>query len=163
MPTHRHQTGVAAIALFKMGKGLLALLVSLSLFKVVHAEIATLFSLLIETLHLNPGSHLIHALTLKVDALQPHSMLIAGSLSLAYAGLSLVEGVGLWLELSWAAYLTVLSTSLLVPFELYEIIERLSVLRLVVLLLNLFTLAFLISQLRRHALRTRTHHSPAVS
>ena len=40
---------------------------------------------------------------------------------LGYAALLLAEGIGLWLELSWAAYLTVVSTSALVPFGQEEI------------------------------------------
>jgi len=114
------------------------------------------FSQLIEGLHLNADSRLIHALVLKVDALQPNSVRLAGLVSLGYAGMLLVEGVGLWLEFTWAAYLTVVSTSLLLPFELYEVIEQVSVLRIGVLLLNLAIVAYLISQLRRHTLRSRT-------
>ncbi|HZC81391.1 MAG TPA: DUF2127 domain-containing protein, partial [Nitrospiraceae bacterium] len=68
----------------------------------------------------------------------------------------LVEGIGLWLEFTWAAYLTVVSTSLLLPFELYEVIEQVSILRIGVLLLNLVIVAYLVSQLRRHTLRART-------
>jgi len=67
-----------------------------------------------------------------------------------------VEGVGLWLEFTWAAYLTVVSTSLLLPFELYETIEQVSILRIGVLLLNLVIVLYLISQLKRHTLRERT-------
>ncbi|HSS29964.1 MAG TPA: DUF2127 domain-containing protein, partial [Nitrospiraceae bacterium] len=48
------------------------------------------------------------------------------------------------------------STSLLLPFELYEVIEQVSVLRIGVLLLNLAIVAYLVSQLRRHTLRSRT-------
>ncbi|MEO5954575.1 MAG: DUF2127 domain-containing protein [Nitrospiraceae bacterium] len=152
-----HNTGLAVIAVFKLVKGLLLLLLGLGLLKLVHAEIATLFSLLIEALHLNADSRLIHALVLKVDALQPHSMLVAGFVSLGYAGMLLVEGIGLWLEFSWAAYLTVVSTSLLLPFELYEVIEQVSMLRVGVLLLNLVIVLYLVSQLRRHTLRSRAH------
>lgn len=97
-----HHSGMAAIALLKLAKGGLLLLFGLGLLKLVHAEIATLFSLLIEALHLNADSHLIHGLVLKVDALQPHSVWLAGLISLGYAGLMVVEGVGLWLEFSWA-------------------------------------------------------------
>src|SRR6185295_2557342 len=104
MTARAHHTGLAVIAVFKVVKGLLLLLLGLGLLKLVHAEIATLFSLLI-------------------DALQPHSVLLAGLVSLGYAGMLLVEGIGLWLEFTWAAYLTVVSTSLLLPFELYEVIE----------------------------------------
>src|SRR5712691_11333055 len=70
-------------------KGLLLLLLGLGLLKLVHSEIATLFSLLIEALHLNADSRLIHELVLKVDALQPHSVLLAGLVSLGYAAMLL--------------------------------------------------------------------------
>src|ERR1043166_3458682 len=149
MTARTHHTGLAVIAVFKMVKGVLLLLLGLGLLKLVHAEIATLFSLLIEGLHLNADSRLIHALVLKVDALQPNSVRLAGML--------LVEGIGLWLEFSWAAYLTVVSTSLLLPFELYEVIEQVSLLRIGILLLNLAIVAYLVRQLKRHTLRARTH------
>ena len=87
MTAPSHHTGLAVIAVFKVVKGLLLLLLGLGLLKLVHAEIATLFSLLIEALHLNADSRLVHALVL---------------------------------------YLAVVSTSLLVPFELYDFSLRLS-------------------------------------
>jgi uncharacterized membrane protein (DUF2068 family) len=121
----------------------------------MHADIATLFSRLIEALHLNADSRIIHALVLKVDALQPHSVLVAGLVSLGYAGMLLLEGIGLWLERSWAAYLTVISTSLLLPFELYEVIDRVSVLRVGVLVLNVIIVLYLFMQLKKHTLRSR--------
>jgi len=145
------------IAVFKVVKGLLLLLFGLGLLKLMHAEIATLFSLLIEALHLNADSRFIHALMLKVDALRPNSVLLAGLISLSYAGILLIEGVGLWLEFTWAAYLTVVSTGLLLPFEIYEVIEQVSMLRIGVLLLNLIIVFYLVRQLKRHTLRARTH------
>jgi uncharacterized membrane protein (DUF2068 family) len=59
--------------------------------------------------------------------------------------------------MTWAAYLTVVSTSLLLPLELYEVIERVSMLRVGVLLLNLIIVLYLVSQLKRHTLRSRMH------
>jgi len=155
MTTPTRHPGMAIIALLKLAKGVLLLLFGLGLLKLVHAEIATLFSLLIESLHLNADSHLIHGLVLKVDALQPHSVLVAGLISLGYAGLMVVEGTGLWLEFSWAAYLTVVSTSLLIPVEVYEIVDHVSFVRVGALLLNLGIVGYLISQLKHHRLRKR--------
>ena len=78
-----------------------------------------------------------------------------GVISLSYAGLLLIiEGVGLWFEVSWAAYLTVISTSLLLPFEFDEVLQRVSALRIGVLLLNLVIVAYLVSQLKQHTLHT---------
>ena len=159
MTIRSHHTGLAVIAVFKVVKGLLLFLLGLGLLKLMHAEIATLFSLLIEVLHLNADSRFIHTLVLKVDALQPNSVLLAGLISLGYAGMLLVEGIGLWMELTWAAYLTVVSTGLLLPFEIYEVVEQVSMLRIGVLLLNLVIVVYLISQLKRHTLRAKTHLS----
>ena len=47
-----HHTGLAVTAVFKLMKGLLLYLLRLRLLKLEHAEIATLFSLLIEGFHL---------------------------------------------------------------------------------------------------------------
>src|SRR4029078_3019919 len=104
MTARTHHTGLAVIAVFKVVKGVLLLLVGLGLLKLVHADTATLFSQLIEWPHLKSDSRLIHALVLKVDALQPNSVLLAGLVSLGYAGMLLVEGIGLVLGFPWAGY-----------------------------------------------------------
>src|SRR3989442_14108084 len=158
MITKQHHTGMALIAGLKVLKGLLLLSVGLGLLKLVHADIATLFTRLLEALHLNADSRILHSLVLKVAALQPHSVLMMSLVSLVYAALLLTEGVGLWFEFSWAAYLTVISTSLLLPFELYEVIERITAVRVGVLLLNLVIVLYLVYQLKQHSLRS-PHHS----
>ena len=112
---------------------------------------------LLETLHLNADSRILHGLVLKVDALQPHSLFMMSLVSMVYAALLLTEGVGLWFEFSWAAYLTVISTSLLLPFELYEVIERITAVRIGVLLLNLVIVLYLVYQLKHRALHSRHH------
>ena len=142
-----------AIAVFKLFKGALLLLVGLGLLELMHADLATLFSLLLETLHINADTRLIHALMLKVEALQPHSILVAGLISLGYAALLLAEGLGLWLEFSWAAYVTVVSTSALIPFEVYELYEGATVSKIVLLAVNLVIVLYLIKQLKHHTLR----------
>ena len=149
----RHQTGMAAIAAFKLFKAALLLLVGFGLLELMHADIASLFSRLLEFLHINADTRLMHALVLKVDALKPHSVRMAGLLSLGYAVLLLAEGIGLWLEVSWAAYLTVVSTSALVPIEVYELIERVTLPRIILLVVNLVIVLYLVKQLKRHTLR----------
>src|SRR5437870_10623614 len=155
--TKQHRTGMVLIAGLKVLKGLLLLIVGLGLLKLVHADIATLLTRLLEALHLNADSRLLHGLVLKVDTLQPHSLFMMSLVSMVYAALLLTEGVGLWFEFSWAAYLTVISTSLLLPFELYEVIERITAVRIGVLLLNLVIVLYLVYQLKHLALHSRHH------
>lgn len=152
---------MALIAGLKVVKGVLLLVTGLGLLKLVHAEVATLFSQLLETLNLDDHSRLLRFLVLKVDALQPQNVLTMSVASLAYAGLLLTEGLGLWFERAWAANLTVIATSLFIPFELYELYERLTVPRIGVLLLNLVIVVYLISQLKHHVLRSaKSSQSP---
>src|SRR3989475_12957711 len=158
MMTKQHRAGMVWIAGVKVLKGLLLLIVGLGLLKLVHADIAALFARLLEALHLNADSRILHSLVLKVDALQPRNVLLMSLVTMAYATLLLIEGAGLWFEFSWAAYLTVISTSLLLPFELYEVIERITAVRVGVLLLNLVIVLYLLYQLKHHSLRSR-HHS----
>jgi len=160
MARRSQHSGLAAIAVFKLVKSGLLWIAGFGFLTLMHADIATWFSILIEALHLNADSRLVHSLVMKVDQLQPHSVLIAGIVSLSYAGLLLMEGVGLWLEWSWAAYLTVVSTSLLLPFELYEIFERVTVLRISLLIVNLAIVLYLVHHLRRYHVSMRTHRPP---
>src|SRR5437879_11273977 len=111
--TKQHHTGMVLIAGLKVLKGLLLLIVGLGLLKLVHADIATLFSHLLETLHLNADSRILHGLVLKVDALQPHSLFMMSLVSMVYEALLLMEAVGLCFVFSCARFLTVISTSLL--------------------------------------------------
>jgi uncharacterized membrane protein (DUF2068 family) len=50
-----------------------------------------------------------------------------GLASLGYGMLELVEGVGLWLDQLWAEYLVVIASSLLIPFEVYELARHPSI------------------------------------
>ena len=142
------------IAGFKAVKGLLLFVISLGLLRLVHADIATIFSQFLETLHLNTDSRILHKLVLLVDALQPQRLLTISLMTMTYAGLLLAEGVGLWFERRWAAYLTVISTTLFLPFELYELIERITASRIGVFVLNLIIVMYLVRQLRHHRLRS---------
>ena len=149
------RAGVGLIAVFKFFKGLLLLIVSLGLLPLIHGEIATFFSLLLEALHLDSNSRFLHALVLRVDSLQPHDVLMVSLISLGYAAIFLTEGIGLWYEWSWAALLAVISTGLFIPYEIYELLKRFTILGLGVLFLNLAIVAYLSTQLKRHTLRSR--------
>jgi uncharacterized membrane protein (DUF2068 family) len=48
-----------------------------------------------------------------------------------------LEAVGLWLTKRWAEYLTFIVTTLLIPVEIYEIIHRGTVLKVIGFLINL--------------------------
>ena len=64
--------------------------------------------------------------------------------ALAYAILEGLEAWGLWREKLWAEYLTVIATAALIPLEVYEIIHRVSPLKIVALVVNLAIVVWLV-------------------
>ncbi|MEJ7628483.1 MAG: DUF2127 domain-containing protein [Nocardioidaceae bacterium] len=63
---------------------------------------------------------------------------------LAYAAVQFVEGVGLWLMKRWGEYFAVVATSIFVPVEIYELTERVTVLRVLLLLVNVAAVGWLV-------------------
>jgi uncharacterized membrane protein (DUF2068 family) len=72
---------------------------------------------------------------------------------LAYGLLEGTEAVGLWLTKRWAEYLTFIATSILLPLEIYEIINRRSGLKIVGFLVNLAVVIYLLYAKRLFGLR----------
>lgn len=72
-------------------------------------------------------------------------------LSLGYAMLFVVEGVGLWMRRRWAEWLTVVSSAALIPFELWRIVampQHNALLMFSVLVGNIIIVVYLILRLR---------------
>lgn len=73
--------------------------------------------------------------------------------ALAYMLVEGVEAVGLWMERRWAEYLTVIATSSLLPLEIYELIERVTVVRIGALIVNLAIVIYLVVRKRLFGVR----------
>ncbi|KZM73067.1 DUF2127 domain-containing protein [Nocardia terpenica] len=63
---------------------------------------------------------------------------------LAYAVIEFVEAVGLWLVQRWGEYFAVIATSIFLPFEIYELTERVTVVRAGALLINIAAVIWLL-------------------
>src|ERR1035437_5044409 len=71
----------------------------------------------------------------------------------AYAVLEAAEMVGLWMAKRWAEYLTFVATTLLVPFEVYELTIGVSVFKVVTLVINLAIVVYLLFAKRLFGVR----------
>lgn len=64
--------------------------------------------------------------------------------ALAYFVVELIEAIGLWHEKRWAEYLTVIATAGLMPFEIVELIHKITVFRVGALVVNLAIVVWLV-------------------
>ncbi len=83
----------------------------------------------------------------------PSHLRILALVLLAYAALEATEMVGLWLNKRWAEYLTFVATTILVPYEVYELTLSVSVFKLVTLAINLAVVIYLLFAKRLFGLR----------
>jgi uncharacterized membrane protein (DUF2068 family) len=108
---------------------------------------------------LDPNNHLIHRLISVLTGIDRKHLRAIQAGTFFYAILHLIEGVGLIFERDWAGYLVVFATSTLIPFELYEIMQKHSLPRISVLIANLGIVVYLVIQLRKHhASRVKSGH-----
>jgi len=65
-----------------------------------------------------------------------------------YAALILTEGIGLAMRRKWAEYFTVFVTASLIPLEIYELVEKFSYIKIVVISINFAVVLYLALDLR---------------
>ncbi len=138
-----------AIALFKLIKGVLLVIVGIGALKLLHRDVAETVSHWIDVLRVDPDNRLIHSLLTHVISVTPKQLAAASVGTFIYAALLLTEGTGLLLRKRWAEYFTIISTAGLVPLEVYEIHRHLTAAKIVVLLVNIAIVIYLIVRVQR--------------
>lgn len=78
---------------------------------------------------------------------------LIGIAAAAYALLEGAEAFGLWFQKRWAEYLTFVATTLFVPYELYELAGKITVIRVGAFVVNLAILLYLLFAKRLFGLR----------
>ncbi|MGC4109733.1 MAG: DUF2127 domain-containing protein [Nocardioides sp.] len=83
----------------------------------------------------------------------PHTLTLVSLGVLAYGALELLEAVGLWLMKRWGEYVAVVGTAVFIPLEVYELLERVTWLRVVAFALNVFAVVYILWTKRLFGLR----------
>ena len=130
-------------------RGLLLLAAGVYLLFHLSTDFGQLAERIIRSIDIDPRQHFFHGIIARLHGLHANQLRIAGIAALGYGGLELVEGVGLWLDQLWAEYLTVIATSLLIPFELYELARHPTLWKAGGILINVLIVIYLARALRR--------------
>jgi uncharacterized membrane protein (DUF2068 family) len=81
------------------------------------------------------------------------TLTIIGIALMLYAALQLAEGIGLWSLKRWGEYVAVVGTTAFIPLEVYEIVDKVSWLKIVILLINIVAVAYLLFSKRLFGIR----------
>ena len=136
----RRDTGITLIAIGKLAKAVILVMAGVCVLggdpphSIAHAA---------AVLRIDPHSHFVHAAIAEVTRVDPARLRQLGAGSFLYAALFLTESLGLWFRKRWAEWLTLIITASFVPFEVWEIIHRASVAKVLVLVLNIAAVIYL--------------------
>jgi uncharacterized membrane protein (DUF2068 family) len=145
------------IALFKLVKALFFVALGLGLLSFYEpAFLATLYRLADE-LPYRTEQHALRQAIAFLSGLSPSRIQLLATATFLYSTLFVVEGVGLWRGRYWAEWLTVIATSSLIPFEIYELARHATWNKVFVIVANVAILAYLVWRVRREYRLRRAH------
>jgi uncharacterized membrane protein (DUF2068 family) len=158
-PWH-HNRWLILIAAFKLAQTLLFVAIGVGALRLLHHDVGDVLTQLAHSLHFNPESRLVDFIIERADHLDDRLLTRIGAGGVSYAGLLLVESIGLYLEKTWAEYLTLVVTGSFLPWEIFEVFRRLTLTRATLLVVNALVFIYLLKLVTGRARRTKEQALP---
>lgn len=149
--------GIFVIAVFKLFKAALLLVVAIGALSLLHKNVADAMMDLLAALHVDHNNHYIHGLIVKLGLVDDHKLELISAGSFFYAGLMATEGVGLLLRKHWAEYLTIIATASFIPLEIYELVKHFGIGKIIALIINIAVVVYLIYRVKYDPMHMQTH------
>jgi uncharacterized membrane protein (DUF2068 family) len=150
-----HLKALRFIALLEILKGGVVVIGALALLHFVHRDIAAIAAALLDRLHVPPGASLATYILQGADSVTPAKIKGLIGFATIYSTIRFVEGYGLWLARIWAEWFAIISGTVYLPFEVYELIQKVTWIHVGVLLANVAIVVYMAS------LRVRAKHLTA--
>ncbi len=158
---HGHNGWLLLIAGYKFFHALLFVAIGLGAHRLLHKDIADEIDLLARHLRFNPESRLVSFILAKAPLINDPLLRRIGLFAFCYAAVTLVEGIGLYLEKAWGEFITLAITASFLPWEIFEVVRRLTWVRISLLTINFLVFVYLLKLIaergreRAHRLRHR--------
>ena len=158
---HSHTLQVLrGIATFELTKGLVVLFAAFGVLFLVGRDPWDMADGLLRILHISPDHHFAQAFLDWADTLTDAKLWAVAAAAGAYSILRFVEAYGLWYARAWAEWIALVSGSIYLPFEIYKLIHRQSLLHITILVINLAIVVYMAYLLwsgkSRHRIPERT-------
>ena len=136
------------VAVYKFVQTAILVALGLATMRLVRPDAAASFEAWVQDLPVGYIQHVSETFLQWISGPQSHRVVLLGAALFAYAGLFLIEAVGLWLQQRWAEWLTVVATATLIPPEIYESIKHPSAMLFLLLAVNTCVVWLLATRLR---------------
>lgn len=145
---HREQMLLRLIGVVKLLKGFLLAVASIAALRLIHRDVGDVIIQWAHRLHIAPGNRHLQFLLSKLSVTHRELRLLAIAFA-AYSAMFTTEGIGLLLLKPWAEWMTVFTTAGLIPFEIYELMRSVTLLKLFVFAVNVAIAVYLVRNLTR--------------
>lgn len=151
-----------ALALERWVRGALLVLLGIAVFKLKSTQVSLQDLFEKDVKALDPFFRQIHfrvsdSTTItsieKILHTEPSTLNLIALGLLGYGALQVVEGIGLWSLKRWGEYVAVVGTTAFIPLEVYELSERVSWLKIAVLVVNIAAVLYLLVSKRLFGIR----------
>lgn len=132
------------IAVYKFLHALLFFAIGMGAQHLLHKNIADQIDLLARHLRFDPESHLVNFILDKAALVNDPLLRRIGFVAYCYATVTLVEGIGLYLEKAWGEFLTLAITASFLPWEIFEVFRRLTWFHAGLLTINIMVFVYLL-------------------
>jgi uncharacterized membrane protein (DUF2068 family) len=149
-----HRAGLVMIAGYKLLVAIVCIGIGVGALHLVGKDIDDVFSRLTTDLRL-PESRFVNFMFDKIELLDDPMLKRIGFAAFCYASLGIIEAVGLYLEKAWGEIITLVVTASFLPFEVHEMMRRLTWLRTGLFVINLVVLIYLVWMLGEKAAERR--------
>ena len=145
-----HNPALATIALYKFLKAFLSLLSAIVAWRLMNPHVEIALHTWADSQPVGFSEHLLRQALAQISGIPAFRWRQLGLVSLAYAAVFTVEGIGLWRERRWAEYMTIVTSGLLLPFEFIAVMHHATLVRGGVLIANALIVIYLIIITTRH-------------
>ncbi len=135
--------GLRAVATFEALKGIIVVLLGLTLIA-VHQHAEDFAERLLFHLHMDPDRRLAHAVLNAATRVTDARLWTILAATLTYSAVRFVESWGLWNRRVWAEWFALLSGAMYLPWEILKVSERADWERIGVLLVNVIIVLYML-------------------
>jgi uncharacterized membrane protein (DUF2068 family) len=144
LAAHRHNQWLVLIAAFKFAQALLFIAIGIGARRLLHKDLADELYNLADHLRFDPESRFVNFVLEKATLVHDEQLRRIGLVAFCYAALGIAEGIGLYLERAWGEFLTLFITASFLPWEVFEVIRRVTWPRIGLLTFNVLVFFYLI-------------------
>jgi uncharacterized membrane protein (DUF2068 family) len=135
-------SGLRSVAVFEAAKGVIVILAGFGLLSILQKDTQQVGESIVRHLHLNPAKHYPHVFIDAIARLDNSHLWLMACGAFAYSLVRFIEAYGLWHSRIWAEWFAISSGAIYIPFELIELARRATVLKVVLLVINVGIVTF---------------------